>query len=148
MACGCPFGPAICSTGNPIHIDSWLANKKEPAHVAQLYGWIDPPRPIAEMSDEEYCARLLGRHLDAALDAVDDRCRVIDYEDLNPRRVRDIADFFGLELSGDFSKLFRSYSKDPAGSMPFCDDRAQKRRLASPTAWSMAQQWLCVLTSI
>ena len=143
-----PEVPCVLLVRDPIEVlmsalrgDGWLADKKEPANVAQLYGWTDPPRPFEEMSDEEYCARLLGRHLEAALDAVDDRCRVIDYEDLNHRRIRDIAAFFGLELSGDHRKLFQTYSKDPAGSMPFCDDRTQKRRLASQIARSMAQQW-------
>jgi hypothetical protein len=146
-----PETPCVVLVRDPIDVlvsslgeAGWLVEKKEPARVAELYGWTDPPRPIDEMSDEEYCARLLGRHLEAALNAVDDRCKIIDYEDLNRERMGEIAAFFGLELAQhqeDPERLFRTYSKDPAHAMPFRDDRARKQHSATPVVRAAAQQW-------
>ncbi len=127
-----------------LHERGWLAHKDQPELVRMLYGWRDLPQPPSEMPDEEYCARLLGRHMAAAIESIDDRCKVIDYEDLNPKRIREIAAFFGLELpaaEGSLDGVFRTYSKDPANVLPFRDDRAAKRRLASRAAGAAAHRW-------
>jgi hypothetical protein len=121
----------------------WLAYK-DAEHARDLYGWTDPPQPPEEMPNEEFCARLLGRHLEAALASLDDRCRVIDYEELNPKRIRSIAAFFGLELPEALDlrhDLFRVYSKDPSRALPFLDDRPLKRRLASAGVGAAAERW-------
>ena len=127
-----------------LNEDGWLASKNRPGEPESLYGWTDPPQPFAEMSNEEYCARMLGRHLEAAREAVDARCKVVDYEDLNPKKMREIAAFFGLELpaeSGELGKVFEVYSKDPLKAIPFRDDRAAKRRALSRDARAAAPKW-------
>jgi hypothetical protein len=127
-----------------LHEDGWLSYKNKPGEPEAVYGWTDPPQPFAEMSNEEYSAGLLGRHLEAAREAVDDRCKVIDYEDLNPKKMREIAAFFGLELppeSAELGKVFEVYSKDPEKALVYRDDRAQKRRALSREARDAAQRW-------
>jgi hypothetical protein len=118
------------------------ARRLEPGRPQELYGWTDAPRPFAEMPDEEYCARLLGRHLAAALDGVDPGCKVIDYEDLIRGQISEIARFFGLELPEDeqLDRVFTVYSMDPRRAMRFQDDRHRKRRQASAALRSAAQE--------
>ncbi len=119
----------------------WLAYKSA-AQVEDLYGWRNPPQPPEEMPDEEYCARLLSRHLEAALESADDGCQIIDYEELLPKRIRAIAAFFGLDLPEAFERrVFRTYSKDPFHLLQYQDDRAEKRRQAERGAKAAAQRW-------
>jgi hypothetical protein len=127
-----------------LNENGWLSHKDRSGEPEAFYGWTNPPRAFAEMSNEEYCAGLLGRHLEAAREAVDAHCRVIDYEDLNPKRMREIAAFFGLELpreSGELGKVFEVYSKDPSKALVYRDDRGMKRRALSRAASEAAQQW-------
>jgi hypothetical protein len=146
-----PQTPCVVVVRDPLAVlvsslneAGWLGQKSEPGQPEALYGWRDTPQPFAEMKNEEFCARLLGRHLEAALEAVDDGCKVIDYEDLNPKRMREIAEFFGLKLPDEperIKQVFSGYSKDPAKATPFRDDRAMKRRLASRAAVDAATKW-------
>jgi hypothetical protein len=127
-----------------LNENGWLLHKNQPGETEAFYGWTGPPRPFAEMSNEEYCAGLLGRHLEAAREAVDARCKVIDYEDLNPKRMHEIAAFFGLELpreSSELGKIFGVYSKDPSKALVYRDDRGMKRRALSREASVAAQRW-------
>jgi len=122
----------------------WMAWKADANLASEIFGWTDLPRPLTEMSGEEYCARALGRLLGSALDTVDENCKVIDYEDLNRKRIGDIASFFGLELPGENESLDRVlayYAKDPESRRPFQDDCRRKRRLATPAVHEAAQQW-------
>lgn len=119
----------------------WLAYKTTD-QVRELYGWCDPPTPPEEMPDDEYCARLLARHLEVALESIDDGCEVIDYEDLTSKRIRAIARTFGLDLPEAFERrIFRTYAKDPFHSLLYQDDRAEKRRRAELGAKAAAERW-------
>jgi hypothetical protein len=146
-----PDVPCVLIVRDPAEVlvsslgeNGWLAHKGDPDLAGTLYGWTDPPFPFSGMSDEEYCGRLLGRHLAAALEATDERCKVVDYEDLNRARMREIASFFGLELPlepENLAKTFGVYSKDPTGTLGFQNDRALKRCLASRPAVAAAREW-------
>jgi hypothetical protein len=135
-----PDIPCLILVRDPVDVlvssvteNGWLAHKLEPGRPLELYGWSEPPQAFAEMSNEEYCARLLARHLTAALEGIDEHCKVVDYEDLTPSRIIELARFFGLELprTENLDKVLTVYSKDPAKNVPFLDDRHRKRRLAS-----------------
>jgi len=96
------------------------------------------------MSDEEYCARLLGEFLASALGACGGSCKVIDYEELGAGGLCQIAEFFQIPLPDDKRNLaekFGWYSKDPSRKLLFRDDRAQKRSLATPAIIDAAQTW-------
>jgi hypothetical protein len=145
-----PDVPCVILVRDPVDVlvsslreDGWLSHKLEPGMPEKLYGWTDAPCAFAEMPDEEYCARLLGRHLAAALDGVDPACKVIDYEDLTRRRIGEIAQFFGLELPREeqLERVFTVYSKDPQQAMQFQDDRHRKRRTASKALKSAAVEF-------
>jgi hypothetical protein len=146
-----PAIPCVVVVRDPAEVlvsalneSGWLAHKNQPGEPEQFYGWSDPPCPFEEMSNEEYCGQLLGRHLAAALDALDERCQVVDYEDLNPQRICEIANFFGLQVPAkaeDFREIFHVYSKDPAKALSYRDDRERKRRLISAQVRAAARKW-------
>ena len=146
-----PDTPCVVLVRNPAEVmvtalreQGWMAWKADANLASEIFGWTDLPRPLTEMSGEEYCARALGRLLGSALDTVDENCKVIDYEDLNRKRIGDIASFFGLELPGENESLDRVlayYAKDPESRRPFQDDCRRKRRLATPAVHEAAQQW-------
>jgi hypothetical protein len=122
----------------------WMSLKSSPQAAARMFGWADSPEAIASMTDEEYSARVMQRFFYAALTALDRHCMVVDYEDLSPKRVRELASFFGLEIppSGDdLQQTFSVYAKDPTRRTQFKDDRELKRRLANSQVRSAARQW-------
>jgi hypothetical protein len=122
----------------------WMSFKSSPEVARRIFGWPEEVRSCAEMSDEEYGARVLGRYLSSALDAFDQRCMVVDYEDLNQKRMREIAAFFGLvipETGKDLEAVFGFYAKDPARRLRFKDDRREKQKQMSAALRTAARQW-------
>lgn len=146
-----PQVPCIVLVRDPVEVmvsavaeQGWLAWKPDPAAARVSFGMPHLPDSPQEISDAEFCARVLEQHLKAAAAAVDANCKVIDYEDLNPKRLRDIAEFFGLELPPDkksHETVLSVYSKDSAKALPFKDDRVRKQRLASAEVRAAANRW-------
>ena len=146
-----PQTPCVVLVRDPVEVlvsavaeQGWLAWKPDPAAARVSFAMPDLPDSLHEISDAEFCARVLGQHLKAALESVDTNCKVIDYEDLNPKRLRDIAEFFGLELPPDKKRhetVLSVYSKDSTKVVPFKDDRLRKQMLASTEVRSAAYRW-------
>jgi hypothetical protein len=118
----------------------WMTFKKHPETARGLFGWTDLSRSAAEMTDEEYCARALGRFCASALESIDANCMVVDYAELNPKRMREIGDFFGIGM-GNTAEIFARYAKDPAKEIQFRDDQEWKQKLATVFMRSAANQW-------
>jgi hypothetical protein len=113
--------------------------KQQPELSTRVLGWSG-----AGMTDEDFYARGLGLILEAALGALDDGCKVVDYGDLNAARMREIAGFLGVELPpdpGQVDRVFRVYSKDPSGRMQFHDDRPAKQKSITAAIRNAAQTW-------
>ena len=69
---------------------------------------------------------------------------VVDYLDLNPDKMRQIAAFFGIPIDGEsrnVESVFAQYSKDPSRTEPFLEDRHRKQELATILIKSAAHQW-------
>jgi hypothetical protein len=118
----------------------WMSFKKHPQMARTLFGWNDPSRSAAEMTNEEYCARVLGRFCASALESLDGNSLVVDYAGLNPKRMREIGEFFGIGI-GDTTGIFERYAKDPAQTLRFSDDHEMKQKLATVLVRSAANQW-------
>jgi hypothetical protein len=119
----------------------WMQFKSSPDFARQIFGWDELSD---EMSEEQYCARVLARFFHCALESMDDQCMVVDYEDLNAIRMREIAAFLGIELppqEADLDRVFQTYSKDPTKDRRFHSDRAEKQARASSLVKSEARQW-------
>jgi hypothetical protein len=152
-----PDVPCVVVVRDPVEVmvaslggGGWMSLKDSPELARQIFGWTDLPVSLEEMSNEEYCARVLGRFFASAIESADSKCRVVDYEDLSANRVRDIAAFFGIEIpsrSKDLDQVFRRYAKDPNHRQPFQADREVKQRLASGLVRSAARQWAMPLYS-
>jgi len=150
-----PDVPCLVVIRDPVEVmftslkaGGWISFKDHPEHALEMLGWTDLPRPPAAMSDEEFCARVFASSCKAALGAITqpggEECMVLDYADLNPRRMREIAAFFGIELPADdtiVDDIFHSYAKDPEKKIRFRDDRELKQTHATVLVRSAANQW-------
>jgi hypothetical protein len=147
-----PDVPCIVVIRDPVEImvtilkgGGWMTFKDHPDLAAEVFGWKDLPRSSKEMVPEEFCARVLGSLCASALHALGDRCAVLDYVDVRPDSVHEIAAFFGIELPGERNAVelvFNSYAKDPAKTVRFRDDRERKQKLATVLVRSAANQWV------
>lgn len=156
VRCYFPQVPCVVVIRDPVEVmvtslkaGGWMSFKNRPAYALDLFGWTDLPRSVAAMIDEEFCARVLNSFCASALAAIreagDDKCRVLDYVDLNPDRMREIADFFGIQLPAGGSavdQVFNSYAKDPEKKIRYRDDRELKQKLATVLVRSAANQFV------
>jgi hypothetical protein len=150
-----PDVPCVIVIRDPVEVmvtnlkgRGWMSLKERPEYATELFGWTNLPRAAAAMIDEEFCARVLGSFCASALQVLpsggDARCMVVDYMDLSPDRMREIAAFFGLQLREQgkaVDEVFQSYAKDPEKKVRFRDDRDLKQRLATVLIRSAANQW-------
>jgi hypothetical protein len=144
-----PETPCVVLVRDPAEVmvtqlqeQGWMAWKSDNALAGAMFGFEEP---TDSMADETYCALALRQLIAAALEAVGEGCKVIDYEDLNRKRIRSVADFFGLELTKSKAELDRvllTYAKDPAGRIAFQSDRTRKRRQATSAVHEAAQRWV------
>lgn len=116
---------------------------QSPAMAYAMCG-ADASLPLAEISVEDFSARVLGRYLDAAINNMDHHVRIIDYEDINEASVHEIVRIFNLAgnvNTGCLDGVFNRYSKDPTGSEQFRSDRAAKQRDATAAILTAAHRW-------
>ena len=94
------------------------------------------------MSGEEYAARVVGGYLDAAAAMPQDRTKVVDYRDLDAVEMREIGEYFGLEIPAEkIERVLRVDAKDPDGVRPFQSDTASKQARATPKIRDAAFHW-------
>jgi hypothetical protein len=100
---------------------------------------------VKSMLREEFCARVVGKFYQAALEGLDGNARLLNYDELTPDSILDLAGFFGVEmLSGAREAVLSSmlkYAKDAGGVNSFLPDSEQKRALASVVVKEMAARW-------
>ncbi len=149
-----PDVPCVIVIRDPVEVmvttlrgKGWMAFQDHPALACELFGWRDLARPVPSMIKEEFCARVLGSFCSSALAAMDlaktGKCMVVDYLDLDPRRMREIGEFFGMRLpdGGAVDQVFQTYAKDPEKAIAYRDDRALKQKLATVLVRSAANQF-------
>lgn len=100
---------------------------------------------VFEMRPEEYCARVLARLCEAALQHHQSRAgMMINYEQLPDAVWTTIAGFFGAEVSeadlGSFKQVAKLDAKNP--SLGFDNDSQKKQRKASEAVLASAEKWL------
>ena len=72
-----------------------------------------PPNDVISAGTEGLLAWVLGRYCDEGLRQVNARCRVLDYEDVGPLAVREIAHWFGVDIPiGAEQRLKEVFSMD------------------------------------
>jgi len=146
-----PSVPFVVVVRNPIDVivsnvlvpAGWLRARHIPIGRRNMFGWMSDE--IEAMSVEEYCARGIGRFMEVARSCLDERCLVIDYENLTPTTALRIGALFGVSCAADrFESVWSLYSKDPSSTQRFEDDRNSKRRAATSAMREAAAEWATV----
>jgi hypothetical protein len=140
--------PSVVVIRDPLEVmtaaldgGGWMGFKESPDSACELFGWSDLPRSVAEMSNEEYSARVLRRFYTCAGEMAGEQCRILDFD---ADYMRGVAAFFGIELPAvahELDRVLGVYAKDPAGVRPFQPDTPRKQRLATGLMRSAALQW-------
>lgn len=143
-----PDTPCVFVVRNPLEVlvanlqPGGLIETRRSVFAAHLMGSPASHR-FANMRDEEYGARVIGHYMTMAIVA-DDRNRLIDYDDINPRTLGIIAKHFGLTVprtESSWRPVFERHAKDPLGKRRFRDDRQRKLRKASKSAREAIERW-------
>ena len=103
---------------------------------------------VFQMPPEEYCARVLARICEAALQHHQSSSgMIINYEQLPDAVWTGVADFFGLEVSDADMETFRRVAKGDAknSGMGFESDSQAKQNKASETVRVTDARWLAPL---
>jgi hypothetical protein len=121
----------------------WLAERCSSRDELARFPWV--PRNPYQITDIEYCARAIGGFCEAILREYDDRCLVVDYENIDAERLARIGAGLALEMpaAGDsrVHGVLHSYSKDPGGKRPF--RRSQDEAGSSdPRIEEAARRWV------
>lgn len=149
-----PNVPCIVPIRDPIEVlasnlqlpPQWLQsaynNNRADEVFSGLFG--APPANVMASGITDLCAWVIGRYCAESLSALDDKCRVVDYEDLTPETAMGIAEFFGLSFSpeglGRLQKSFRVNAKKPG--QPFSSDGEAKRSAATEGVRKAARRWV------
>jgi len=145
-----PSVPFVINIRNPVEVISsnlampsdWLRSMLAPYGEENDFGFSGPE--TRQMTVEEYCARGLGKFLEAAGEC-DHGCRVIDYAQIDIASVYDIASFLKVEMpatsAAQIAGALATYSKDPSAAQLFDDDRDWKQSQAPETVHKLAQKW-------
>ena len=143
-----PVVPWIFLYRNPVEVlVSQLAHRG--AHMVP--GGIEPELfgmkldEVFQMSPEEYCARVLARICDAALQHHQSSAgMMINYDQLPEAVWTRVADFFGLEVSDADMERFRLVANVDAKNpgLGFESDSQPKQNKANKTVRVTAARWL------
>lgn len=135
--------PVEVIVSNLRSLPEWMNRDTNRVVAAAIAGVSE--NELNDLSDEEFCARALGRFYDEAYRNLDDNLRLLNYDQLTTDAILDVAKFFGVELSGEevdaVRKSSRLYSKDISATQLFTNDTESKRRSASPLINEMARRW-------
>ena len=149
-----PDVPCIILIRNPVEVlvsnleepPYWLSTAYDDSRGDHLFGGLfgTPPTEAMNLGPADLCAWAIGRYCDESLRVVDDKCRVVAYEDLTPDTVMDIALFFGLRFSSEglqnFRESFRRHAKYPRRT--FENDSESKRAQASEYLMKASDRWV------
>jgi ribosomal protein L16 Arg81 hydroxylase len=127
-----PVEVAVSCLENP---PGWMLQGAQREAIEALLG--PDSRPESTVMGLRFCARTLAAFLKCAASQVDAHCRVIDYRDLTPRAIADVARFLGIVVSeggiGAIQASCRVYSKRVNSTRVFTGDQKTKQAKAGET---------------
>ena len=145
-----PNVPCLILFRDPIEITvsnlrtrpEWMIPDSNPGAAAAIAG-VDV-KQLQSMTDEEFCARALGRYYAAAESVADQRTtRLVDYKQLSLQTLTQILAFFGVTPSAqELTRIERSllsHAKDPSRS--FHPDSEDKKAAASRQVIEAVERW-------
>ncbi len=123
-------GEVIVSNLKP---GGWLNFRSNPQCASRLLE-LDEPQ-VEQISDMEFCARVIKRLNETALKFINAGLMIIDYNMINADLMTAIAGLIGLDSAeldwNAFQSKFHVYAKDLNGTRAFEDDRVAKRSHAA-----------------
>jgi hypothetical protein len=147
-----PRTPSVFVFREPVEVivsvlrepTGWLRWKAD-THLGPYMSGL-PAAQLAQLAEEEYCARVLASFCRAALTPGPDAPPVpVDYSQLPGAAQTIIPQLFGMELTPReveaMRRASRPHAKDPSGHRSFEPDSRLKRRQASPLAEQSASRW-------
>lgn len=100
---------------------------------------------IEQMAPEELCARSIASFYSFARQLANEKCLLLNYNQLNVAAIVSVLSFFNIDPSSDeldaIQKTSRIYSKDLQATRSFVDDVDLKQQLASALVSEMAEKW-------
>ena len=134
--------PIEVTVSNVRNRPEWMSVDSNPAAAAAIIG-VDV-KQLSAMTDEEFCARALGRYYAAAHTVAGDRStRLVDYSELTIKKLLEILGSFGVTPSTHERAAIEGsllwYSKDPTRS--FRPDSNDKLAAASGFVIEAVEKW-------
>jgi hypothetical protein len=144
-----PSVPCVMLVRDPIEVA--VSNTQSPPK--SILDWYDnpsaciagaPPNQVLERGLEEFCAWLIGRTCEVALQQLDDKCILIDYTDLNAETALHVAKFFSVPMTADTIKILRNaFRLDAKHGGEFRPDGEVKKKAATPRLAEAVARWAC-----
>jgi hypothetical protein len=139
-----PQVPCVILIRNPTEVV--VSNLRRPPKWLKPWErttWFGQAISDAKLEREaDYVAWVVGEFCIKARGAIDRYCRVVDYEQLSPETIREIAKSFGLHFSPtsetSLQKTFQMHSKD---KRPFVRDMEAKQRSADEGIRASVNRW-------
>lgn len=135
-----PDVPCILLIRNPGEVivsnlkpGGWLNFRSNPQCASRLLD-LDEMQ-LEQISDMEFCARVIERLNETALEFIDPKLMIIDYNMIDADLMTAITEFIGFDSSkldwNAVKSAFHVYAKDQNGRRTFEDDREAKRSQAA-----------------
>ena len=147
-----PEVPALFLIRNPAEVvvsnlrkpATWITERFVPKRAREF---IELPDGFDrfEISNSELIALSLGAQCEALARSMDDKCLVMDYENIGLGTAVVLAQWLGLDIEANRTAaemVFNTYSKDPSKTTQFADDREKKREQVSPRIEEMVAKWV------
>lgn len=134
--------PLEITVSNLRNIPQWMRPDTNPGASAAIAGV--PEAQLEGMTDEEFCARALGRYYSAAQSVAGSPLTLlVDYDQLSLQTISGILEFFGEKASASelqaIQESMQMHAKDSTRS--FQPDGLNKKSAASNHAIEMVEQW-------
>jgi hypothetical protein len=99
---------------------------------------------VRRLSTEEFCARVIGRLFQTVSENLSRYGRLLNYRDLSPQSVVELANFFSINTENVEQVIetsLRFYSKEKRTQRLFAEDSNEKRSAASAELRNAVNKW-------
>lgn len=144
----CPHVPWIFLYRNPVEVMVSQMRKPGSQMIRGVMNRLLPGLPLMEalqMPGEEYCARVLARFCETALERSDsEKALFVNYDQLPGAVTGEIAGHFGISFSAEEAAKMNSAANFDAKTpqLSFASDSESKRKGATEAVQAAAGAWL------
>ncbi|HJP94415.1 MAG TPA: hypothetical protein VJ875_20815 [Pyrinomonadaceae bacterium] len=134
--------PIETIVSNLVEVPPWLIDKDRRI-LASIIG--ATPAAVAGMQLEELCARTIGGLYSLAQRVANDKCLLLNYNQLSLPIISNVLSFFNVNPSAEemksIERMIGLYSKEVSATRPFVADSESKEQTASKLVREMAAKW-------